>query len=117
PVAAHWTADRQVGPTLLKFGTKEQRQQFLPAICRGEAFFCVGLSEPDAGSDLASVRTRAIAVEGGWRLSGTKLWITQAHLCHFMLALVRTTPGERHKGLSQLVVDLSSPGVTVRPIR
>lgn len=119
PVAAHWIADRQSGPLILKFGTEEQRRLYLPRICAGEAFFCIGMSEPNAGSDLASVGTRATPVEGGWRLNGRKIWTTNAHLCHYMIALVRSSgePAERHKGLSQFVVDLSLPGVTVRPIR
>ena len=118
PVAAHWIADRQSGPLLLRYGTQAQRERFLPAIARGEHYFCIGLSEPGAGSDLAAVRTRAHAVEGGWRLNGTKLWTTLADRAHSMIALVRTS-GEadaRHVGLSQLLIDLSSPGVTVRPI-
>lgn len=118
PVAAHWIADRQSGPLLLRFGTEQQRQQFLPAIARGEHYFCIGLSEPGVGSDLAAVRTRAHKVDGGWRLNGTKLWTTIANRAHTMIALVRTS-GEadaRHAGLSQLLVSLQSPGVTVRPI-
>jgi alkylation response protein AidB-like acyl-CoA dehydrogenase len=118
PVAAHWIADRQSGPLLLRFGTQEQRIELLPAIARGELYFCIGLSEPGAGSDLAAVRTRAIKVEGGWRVNGSKLWTTIANHAHMMVAMVRTS-GEadaRHEGLSQLLIDLSSPGVTVRPI-
>ena len=67
PVSAHWIADRQSGPLILKYGTESQRRFYLPRICRAEAFFCIGMSEPDTGSDLASVRTRATRVEGGWR--------------------------------------------------
>jgi alkylation response protein AidB-like acyl-CoA dehydrogenase len=118
PVAAHWIADRQSGPLLLRFGTQEQRLELLPAIARGELYFCIGLSEPAAGSDLAAVRTRAVKVEGGWRVNGSKLWTTIANHAHMMVAMVRTS-GEadaRHEGLSQLLIDLSSPGVTVRPI-
>jgi acyl-CoA dehydrogenase len=62
PVTAHWTADRQSGPLLLRFGTEDQRQRFLPGICRGETYFCIGMSEPDSGSDLASIRSRAVPV-------------------------------------------------------
>ena len=118
PVAAHWIADRQSGPLLLRFGTQQQRERFLPAIARGEHYFCIGFSEPGVGSDLAGVRTRGRRVDGGWRLNGTKLWTTLADRAHTMIALVRTS-GEadaRHAGLSQLLIDLSSPGVTVRPI-
>jgi alkylation response protein AidB-like acyl-CoA dehydrogenase len=119
PVAAHWIADRQSGPLILKFGTEAQRRAWLPRICRGEAFFCIGMSEPNAGSDLASVTTRATKIEGGWRLNGRKIWTTYAHRSQAMIALVRSSgePADRHKGLSQFIVDLSLPGVTVRPIR
>jgi alkylation response protein AidB-like acyl-CoA dehydrogenase len=118
PVAAHWVADRQTAPTLLKFGTEEQRERFLPAIARGECFFSIGMSEPDAGSDLAGVRTRAHRVDGGWSLSGTKVWTSFAHLNHYFVVLCRTEPlGEvRHAGISQLIVDLRAPGVTVNPV-
>lgn len=118
PIAAHWIGDRQSGPLLLHYGTEAQRQAYLPAICRGEAFFCIGMSEPDAGSDLASVRTRAVRDGEGWRLNGAKIWTTYAHKSHFMIALVRTsgTIEDRQKGLSQFIIDLSLPGVTVRPI-
>jgi alkylation response protein AidB-like acyl-CoA dehydrogenase len=118
PVAAHWIADRQSGPLLLRFGTERQRLEFLPAISRGEHYFCIGLSEPGAGSDLAAIRTRAMKVDGGWRINGGKLWTTIANHAHTMIALVRTgeAGASRHAGLSQLLIDLSSPGVTVRPI-
>ena len=117
PVLAHWTADRQSGPLLLNFGSEAQKARFLPPICRGESFFCIGMSEPDSGSDLAATRTRGTRVEGGWRVNGTKLWTTNAQRCHYMIALVRTsTEAERQQGLSQLIIDLKAPGVTVRPI-
>jgi alkylation response protein AidB-like acyl-CoA dehydrogenase len=119
PVGAHWIADRQTGPTLLAFGTEEQRRRFLPAIAAGECYFSLGMSEPDAGSDLAAVRTAATRVERGWSLTGTKIWTSGAHRNHYFAVLCRTSPlGEdRHEGLSQLLVDLTSPGLTVSPIR
>ncbi len=119
PVTAHWTADRQSGPLLLRFGTEAQRQRFLPGICRGETYFCIGMSEPDSGSDLASIRSRAVPVDGGWELTGAKIWTSRAHVAHCMIALVRTAPvgDDRHAGLSQLLIDLKSPGITIRPIR
>lgn len=119
PVAAHWIADRQSGPALLKFGTAEQKSTFLPAIARGECHFAIGMSEPDTGSDLASVRTRATRVDGGWVLNGSKIWTSGAHRAHAMIALVRTEPPEkdRHAGLSQFVVELPADGVHIRPIR
>lgn len=118
PIAAHWIADRQSGPLILRFGTEAQRAFYLPRICRAEAFFCIGMSEPDSGSDLASIRTRAQREGDGWRLNGRKIWTTNAHHAHFMIALVRTSgaPEQRQSGLSQMIVDLSLPGVSVRPI-
>jgi acyl-CoA dehydrogenase len=119
PVAAHWTADRQSGPLLLRYGTEEQRQEFLPRIAQGEIFFSIGMSEPDSGSDLASLRAKAEKVEGGWALTGTKVWTTWAHKSHYAITLCRTGPaGEtRHEGLTQFIVDLKGEGVAVRPIR
>jgi alkylation response protein AidB-like acyl-CoA dehydrogenase len=119
PVAGHWIADRQSAQLILRFGSEDQRRRYLPAICRGEAFFCIGMSEPGSGSDLASVRTRAEPCDdGGWVLNGTKVWTSNAMHCHYMIALVRTSGkhGDRHSGLSQVLVDLSLPGVSVRPI-
>ncbi len=118
PVSAHWVADRQSGPLLLRFGTEAQRQRFLPAIARGALAFAIGMSEPDSGSDLASIRTRAARVDGGYRVNGTKVWTSNAHRCQWMIALFRTqvVPDKKHEGLSQFLVDLGSPGLAVRPI-
>lgn len=119
PVAAHWIADRQIAPSLVRFGTEEQRRKFLPGIAAGEIFLAIGMSEPDSGSDLASVRTKAVKADGGWVLTGTKIWTSGAHHAHAMVVLARTSPRsdtDRHGGLSQLLVELGSPGVTVRPI-
>jgi alkylation response protein AidB-like acyl-CoA dehydrogenase len=119
PVAAHWIADRQSGPLLLRYGSERQRELFLPAIARGECYFGIGMSEPDTGSDLAAVRTSARQVAGGWRVSGTKVWTSHAHRSHYLIALVRTSPAtqRKHEGLSQLIVDLNSDGIEVRPIK
>src|SRR5262247_166379 len=118
PVSAHWVADRQSGPLLLRFGTEEQRQRFLPRIARGELAFAIGMSEPDSGSDLASIRTRAERVEGGFRVNGTKIWTSNAHLSDYAIALFRTrvVPDKKHEGLSQFLVDLKSEGISIRPI-
>ncbi len=119
PVAAHWIADRQSGPSLLKYGTEEQKQAVLPGIAAGETVFCIGMSEPDSGSDLAATRTRAVPVDGGWRVTGTKLWTTGAHHADYMILFCRTsgTPAERQAGTSQLLVDLRrTEGITIRPI-
>lgn len=121
PVGAHWIGDRQSGPLILRLGAEAQKRKFLPRIANGDLAFCIGLSEPDSGSDLASLRTRADKVEGGWKLNGRKIWTTFGHLCDWMIALVRTSPapegGSKHQGLSQVLVDLKAPGVTIRPIR
>jgi alkylation response protein AidB-like acyl-CoA dehydrogenase len=116
PVGHHWVADRQIAPVLLRFGTEEQKQWLLPEICRGKLCFCIGMSEPDAGSDLASVRTKAVAGDGGWRVSGTKVWTSNAMRADFMIALCRTGGGARHEGLSRFLIDMRSPGVTINPI-
>ncbi|MGE7688989.1 acyl-CoA dehydrogenase family protein [Lysinibacillus sp. NPDC097214] len=120
PVAAHWFADRQTGPLLLRYGTEEQRDYFLPKIVKGECYFGIGLSEPNSGSDLASVSTRAEKVDGGWIVNGQKIWTSNAHLCHYMVTLVRTSPFDgksKHAGLSQLIVDLHAEGINVVPIK
>ena len=119
PVAAHWIAERQIGPSLLRYGTEEQKKAFLPGISRGEVTFGIGMSEPDSGSDLASVRTRAERVDGGWRLTGTKVWTSGAHEADAFFALARSAPldpAHRHDGLSQFIVDLHDPAVRIRPI-
>jgi alkylation response protein AidB-like acyl-CoA dehydrogenase len=118
PVGAHWIADRQSGPLLLRFGTEEQRRRLLPGMARGEIFFCIGMSEPSAGSDLAGLRTRASKVEGGWEINGSKIWTTNADRAHYMICLLRTSgpSKDRHSGLSQVIVDLKSSGLTARPI-
>ncbi|ANI79618.1 acyl-CoA dehydrogenase family protein [Sphingobium sp. EP60837] len=119
PVAGHWIADRQSGPLILHYGTEEQRRFYLPRISKGEALFCIGMSEPGSGSDLASVRTRAEQqADGSWLLNGQKIWTTNAMHGDYMIALVRTsgTSADRQQGLSQLIVDLKAPGVIIRPI-
>ena len=116
PVGAHWIADRQSGPLLLKYGTEAQRAAILPKIAAGECFFCIGMSEPNSGSDLASVRTRARPVPGGFVVNGSKLWTTNAHLAHYMILFCRTADGERQAGTSQLLVDLSTPGIRISPV-
>lgn len=119
PVGAHWLSDRQVAPSILAVGTEEQKRTFLPKIARGECYFSIGLSESEAGSDLSGVRTKALRVDRGWQISGTKIWTTFAQHNHFLLTLCRTAPRSenRHDGLSQFIVDLRADGVQVRPIR
>jgi len=119
PISAHWVGDRQTAQMLLRFGTEEQKHAFLPRIVASDVFFCLGMSEPGSGSDLASVRTRATRTEGGWILNGQKVWTSGAQYADYVVTLCRTEPlGERkHVGLSQLMVDLKAEGVTVAPIR
>lgn len=119
PVAAHWIGDRQTGPLLLRFGTEAQRSAIVPGIAAGELFVAIGMSEPDTGSDLASVKTRARRVDGGWLVNGTKVWTSHAHRSHLLVALVRTADldrEQRHAGLTQLIVDLDADGLTISPI-
>ena len=120
PVAAHWVADRQVGPALTKYGNRYQCERYLPAISRGECYFAIGMSEPESGSDLANVQTRGVQVDGGWEVSGTKVWTSGAHHAHAFFVLARTEPldtTKRHRGLSQFVIELDAPGIEIRPIR
>lgn len=117
PVGAHWIADRQTGPLLLRYGSEAQRRHWLPGMARGELYACIGLSEPNAGSDLAAVRTTARRSNAGWVINGQKVWTTNGHLAHVMVALVRSGEGsERNEGLSQFLIPMDLPGVTVRPI-
>lgn len=121
PVSAHWIADRQSGPMLLKVGTEEQKLDILPRIAAGECHFAIGMSEPDSGSDLASLRTSATKVEGGYKINGRKIWSSGAHFCQYMIATVRTggtrDETKRHEGLSQFLIDLSAPGIEIRGIK
>ena len=119
PVGAHWIADRQSGPLILRVGTEQQKRTILPRIAAGEASFCIGMSEPDSGSDLASVRTRAVPTEGGYLVSGTKVWTSNAHRMDYMILFCRTgnQEGDRHGGTSQFLVDLkNTDGIEIRPI-
>jgi len=111
PVGWHWVADRQSGPNIAANGTEEQKQYFLPRIASGELSFAIGMSEPDAGSDLAAVRTRAIKVDGGWLLNGTKIWTSGAAEATHLLGLFRTSE-DRYRGLTQFIVDRHADGLT-----
>ncbi len=122
PVGAHWIADRQSGPAILRYGSEAQKQAILPRIAAGDCYFCIGMSEPDTGSDLASVRTRAVRDSDGYVVNGTKVWTSHAQFSHYMILFCRTgAPGDlgpdRHGGVSQFVVDLqTTPGIAIRPI-
>lgn len=118
PVSAHWVADRQSGPLLMRYSPDVLAPRLVPKIVSGECFFCIGMSEPDSGSDLASIRTRAVRDGDDWVINGRKVWTSSAHKAHYMIALVRTAaPSEnRYAGMSQFLVDMRTPGLIVRPI-
>jgi alkylation response protein AidB-like acyl-CoA dehydrogenase len=119
PVRAHWVADRQSGPVLIKYATEEVRQEVVPQIARGELYFCIGLSEPNSGSDLFAAATKATKVDGGWSVTGRKVWTSNAHRAHYMIALIRTSPatGEnRRHGLTQFLIKMDENGPVPRPI-
>jgi alkylation response protein AidB-like acyl-CoA dehydrogenase len=104
------------GPTIVHFGTEEQKATYLQSILSGEEIWCQLFSEPDSGSDLASLRTKATKVDGGWRIQGQKIWTSRAQLAAHGILLARTGGGERHKGITYFLVPMSAPGVTVRPL-
>lgn len=118
PVHYHWVADRQSGPLLMRYAPETLAPEILPRIARGECCFAIGMSEPNSGSDLASVATRARRCEGGWKITGSKIWTSFAHQAQYMIALVRTADRaeSRHAGLSQFLVAMDTPGITIRPV-
>lgn len=117
PVAGHWIADRQIGPSILRHGSAAAKAKYLPGIASGDLVFCLGMSETESGSDLASVRTTATRVDGGWIITGRKVWTSQAHHATHAYVLARTEKATtKHEGLSEFIVDMSDPGVEVRPI-
>jgi alkylation response protein AidB-like acyl-CoA dehydrogenase len=117
PVAAHWFGDRQIGPALLAYGSDEQREGYLPRIVRGDVVFCIGMSEPGAGSDLAGLRTRATEDGDSWIIDGHKIWTSFAHRADACYLVARTDPdAPKHRGISEFLIDMTTPGITVRPI-
>ncbi|KEI45061.1 acyl-CoA dehydrogenase family protein [Saccharopolyspora rectivirgula] len=117
PVAAYWIGDRQIGPAILRHGSPQLQHEVLPGITAGDHVFCLGMSEPESGSDLASVRTSAVRVPGGWAITGRKIWTSHAHRATHAYLLARTSVEEKkHQGLTEFVVDMSAPGISVSPI-
>jgi alkylation response protein AidB-like acyl-CoA dehydrogenase len=117
PVAAHWLGDRQVGPALLAYGSEEQKAAILPRVTKGEIVFCLGMSEPGSGSDLASLRTRAVEEGDHFSLTGQKIWTSFAHVADYAYLVARTDPdAPKHKGISEFMVDMKTPGIDVRPL-
>jgi alkylation response protein AidB-like acyl-CoA dehydrogenase len=117
PAAAHWFGDRQMGPSLIRHGSAELKDYFLPLIARGEAYFGIGMSEPDAGSDLASVKTRAVEDGDDYVIDGQKVWTSGAHYIDYLYLVAKTDPdAPKHKGISEFIVDMELPGIEVRPL-
>jgi len=118
PTRPTFFSEGLLGPTLMVMGSDAQQARFLPKILKGEEFWCQGFSEPDAGSDLASLSTKAVLDGDQWRIDGQKIWTSQAHLSDWIFMLVRTDPeAPKHKGISMLLVDLDQPGIERRVIR
>ncbi|KRC53800.1 MULTISPECIES: acyl-CoA dehydrogenase family protein [unclassified Nocardioides] len=117
PVAAHWVGDRQIGPAIIRHGSETLRKEILPGIVAADYVFCLGMSEPEAGSDLASLRTTATKVDGGWVIKGRKIWTSGAHHATHMYLLARTSRGEKKQsGLTEFILDMDTSGISVSPI-
>jgi len=119
PVQQFFVADRQSGPTLIRYASEAIKRDVLPRIVRGELCFCIGMSEPNSGSDLFAAKTKATPVAGGWLLNGAKIWTSNAHVADYMIGLFRTSPStkeNRRHGLTSLLVDMKTPGITCNPI-
>jgi acyl-CoA dehydrogenase len=119
PVRLHFVADRQSGPILLRYAPEHVKMKVLPAICRGECCFAIGMSEPNSGSDLFAARTKATKTDGGWLINGTKIWTSNAHQADYMIGLFRTsssTKENRRHGLTQFLVDMKTKGITCNPV-
>ena len=118
PIAASWFADRQMGPTLIAYGTPEQVGEFLPRILSGETTWCIGMSEPEAGSDLAALKTRAVRDGDDFVINGQKIWTSFGEVADYCYLICRTsTEGPPHAGISEVIVPMDTPGIEVRPIQ
>ena len=117
PRGAQYMGLNWVGPAIMAFGTDAQKQQHLSAIAAGDVIWCQGFSEPEAGSDLASLRSRAVEDGDGWRITGQKSWTSYAGMAQWCVLAARVGPGERHEGITMFLVPMDTPGITVRPIR
>jgi alkylation response protein AidB-like acyl-CoA dehydrogenase len=118
PIAASWFADRQMGPTLIRFGTKEQQERFLPEILEGKVTWCIGMSEPNSGSDLASVQTFAQRDGDEWIINGQKIWTSFGADADYCYLICRTSrEGRPHEGISEIVVPMNTPGLEIRRIK
>jgi alkylation response protein AidB-like acyl-CoA dehydrogenase len=117
PIAASWFADRQMGPALISYGTEEQRNRFLPDMLRGETTWCIGMSEPNAGSDLASLKTSARLDGDEYVINGQKIWTSFGEVADYCYLICRTSnDGPPHAGISEIIVPMDTPGIEVRPI-
>ena len=116
PAACHWFSDRQIGRSIIAHGTEEQKQEFLPLILKGEGFIGLGMSEPEAGSDLASLQTRAVEDGDDYVIDGQKMWTSCARFMTHVYLVARTDPdAPKHRGISEFVIDAGLPGITIRP--
>ncbi len=122
PTGWHWSADRQMGPSIIKYGTEEQKKEFLPRIIRGEISMAIGMSEPEAGSDMASLQTRAIEDGDDFILNGQKVWTSGSHYANYIYLVARTDPSfpphdpKNYKGISEFIVPTDIPGITISPL-
>ncbi|MEM7095464.1 MAG: acyl-CoA dehydrogenase family protein [Actinomycetota bacterium] len=118
PIAAMWFADRQMGPTIIAYGTEDQKAEYLPKMLSGETTWCIGMSEPDAGSDLAALKTSAVRDGDAFVINGQKIWTSFGEVADYCYLICRTTSdGPPHKGISEIVVPMDTPGIEVRPIQ
>ena len=118
PIGSMWFADRQMGPTLIAYGREDQQAEFLPPMLTGESTWCIGMSEPNAGSDLASLKTQAVRDGDDWVINGQKIWTSFGEVADYCYLICRTsTDGPPHAGISEIIVPMNTPGIEVRPIK